>query len=334
MSTANTPGWGCCCGVVAPLAGRIPAELPIPHMGWNALSIVRPGGILKYVSQGECVYFVHSYAAWGCEDSLCATAEYGAPSRRPCRGGTYTAASSTRRRARARAGHTAGLLRTGGRAMLIYPAIDLYEGKAVRLYRGDYARMTVYSAHPVEVARDFARQGATHMHVVDLEGARGRLDAQPGHGAGDSALQRAVRGVRRRLRSLEAVEAVLSAGRGPGHTGHGGRGGRAAAGDGGARVRQPPGRGRGPAADASWPVRRLDGDQLPHGGGVHAAHSGPGHWHRDMHGHQPRRCHERGEHRALPAALPGLRRGPDWPPAACPPWRTCARCARWGCTGP
>lgn len=72
-------GLGLLRGVVAPLAGRIPAELPIPHMGWNALSIVRPGGILKYVSQGECVYFVHSYAAWGCEDSLCATAEYGAP---------------------------------------------------------------------------------------------------------------------------------------------------------------------------------------------------------------------------------------------------------------
>lgn len=56
--------------------------------------------------------------------------------------------------------------------MIIYPAIDLYEGKAVRLYKGDYAQMTVYSHDPVAVAADFKRQGATHIHLVDLEGAK------------------------------------------------------------------------------------------------------------------------------------------------------------------
>lgn len=56
--------------------------------------------------------------------------------------------------------------------MLIFPAIDLYEGRAVRLYKGDYAKMTVYSEDPAAVARDFAAQGARHMHTVDLEGAR------------------------------------------------------------------------------------------------------------------------------------------------------------------
>ena len=56
--------------------------------------------------------------------------------------------------------------------MVIYPAIDLFEGKAVRLLRGDYARMTVYSEDPVAVAMDFRAQGATHIHLVDLEGAR------------------------------------------------------------------------------------------------------------------------------------------------------------------
>lgn len=56
--------------------------------------------------------------------------------------------------------------------MLIFPAIDLYEGKAVRLYKGDYDQMTVYSDHPEEIARDFAAKGATHVHLVDLEGAR------------------------------------------------------------------------------------------------------------------------------------------------------------------
>lgn len=56
--------------------------------------------------------------------------------------------------------------------MLIFPAIDLYGGKAVRLYKGDYAQMTVYSDDPVSVARDFAAAGAQCIHLVDLEGAR------------------------------------------------------------------------------------------------------------------------------------------------------------------
>ena len=56
--------------------------------------------------------------------------------------------------------------------MVIYPAIDLYEGKAVRLFKGDYARMTVYNENPVAVALDFQNSGATHIHLVDLEGAK------------------------------------------------------------------------------------------------------------------------------------------------------------------
>ena len=56
--------------------------------------------------------------------------------------------------------------------MLIFPAIDLYEGKAVRLLRGDYTQMTVYSDKPWEIASDFALQGAVWLHTVDLEGAK------------------------------------------------------------------------------------------------------------------------------------------------------------------
>lgn len=56
--------------------------------------------------------------------------------------------------------------------MIIYPAIDLFEGKAVRLFKGDYGKMTVYNENPVEVALDFKAQGATHIHLVDLEGAK------------------------------------------------------------------------------------------------------------------------------------------------------------------
>ena len=56
--------------------------------------------------------------------------------------------------------------------MILFPAIDLYEGKAVRLFKGDYAQMTVYSEHPEEIGKDFAACGATHAHLVDLEGAK------------------------------------------------------------------------------------------------------------------------------------------------------------------
>ena len=56
--------------------------------------------------------------------------------------------------------------------MLIYPAIDLFEGKAVRLFKGDYAQMQVFNDDPISVAKDFAAQGATCIHLVDLEGAK------------------------------------------------------------------------------------------------------------------------------------------------------------------
>ncbi len=56
--------------------------------------------------------------------------------------------------------------------MIIYPAIDLYKGMAVRLFKGDYNQMTIYSENPLEVALDFEKSGATHIHMVDLEGAK------------------------------------------------------------------------------------------------------------------------------------------------------------------
>lgn len=56
--------------------------------------------------------------------------------------------------------------------MKIFPAIDLYDKKAVRLYKGDYAQMTIYSENPIEVAREFEKAGAQYIHMVDLEGAK------------------------------------------------------------------------------------------------------------------------------------------------------------------
>lgn len=55
--------------------------------------------------------------------------------------------------------------------MKLFPAIDLFDGKAVRLFKGDYSKMTIYSENPQEIALDFYNSGALNMHVVDLQGA-------------------------------------------------------------------------------------------------------------------------------------------------------------------
>lgn len=70
-------GIGLLHGQVIPMQGTIPAGLKIPQMGWNALLVKRSHPLLKNVREGDCVYFVHSYYASDCEDSLVATTEYG-----------------------------------------------------------------------------------------------------------------------------------------------------------------------------------------------------------------------------------------------------------------
>ena len=70
-------GLGLLRGSVVPMEGAIPAELKVPHIGWNALHLKASHPIFKYVKENDSVYFVHSYYARDCEDSLLATAEYG-----------------------------------------------------------------------------------------------------------------------------------------------------------------------------------------------------------------------------------------------------------------
>ena len=70
-------GLGLLKGEISPIADVIGENLSIPHIGWNPLIIKKETPLLKYVKKGECVYFVHSYYAKGCDESLIATAEYG-----------------------------------------------------------------------------------------------------------------------------------------------------------------------------------------------------------------------------------------------------------------
>ena len=72
-------GLGLIPGEVRPIAEVIPADLKIPHIGWNALDIPKPHPIFANVRPGDCVYFVHSYYGARCDESVIATTEYGAP---------------------------------------------------------------------------------------------------------------------------------------------------------------------------------------------------------------------------------------------------------------
>lgn len=96
--------------------------------------------------------------------------------------------------------------------MIILPAIDLYDKKAVRLYKGDYANMTVYSENPIEIARDFEISGAEWIHMVDLEGARDGSTpnlAIVAKVASETSLKVEIGGG---IRNIETVEKYLSSG--------------------------------------------------------------------------------------------------------------------------
>ncbi len=72
-------GLGIISGNIVSMQGEIPSDLNIPHIGWNALNIQKLSPILKYIKEGDCVYFVHSYYATQCDDCITSTAEYGIP---------------------------------------------------------------------------------------------------------------------------------------------------------------------------------------------------------------------------------------------------------------
>ena len=70
-------GLGLLKGDIVPMAGAIPADLKIPHIGWNALRFTGENELFRYIADGDFVYFVHSFYATNCDDSVIATAEYG-----------------------------------------------------------------------------------------------------------------------------------------------------------------------------------------------------------------------------------------------------------------
>jgi glutamine amidotransferase len=71
-------GLGLIPGAVRPIADVIPADFKIPHIGWNALRIRQAHPLFRYIQDGDCVYFVHSFYAADCDEAVIADAEYGA----------------------------------------------------------------------------------------------------------------------------------------------------------------------------------------------------------------------------------------------------------------
>lgn len=72
-------GLGLIHGQIISMEGKVPDCLNIPHIGWNALHFAKESPIFRYVKEGDCVYFVHSFYGVNCDDSVTATAEYGIP---------------------------------------------------------------------------------------------------------------------------------------------------------------------------------------------------------------------------------------------------------------
>ena len=96
--------------------------------------------------------------------------------------------------------------------MKLFPAIDIYGGKAVRLLHGDYAKMTIYNENPLAVAEDFIACGAKNIHIVDLEGAKDGTTPNleiVKQIANETTLCTEIGGG---IRNMETVETYLSAG--------------------------------------------------------------------------------------------------------------------------
>lgn len=96
--------------------------------------------------------------------------------------------------------------------MKIFPAIDLYGGKAVRLFKGDYSKMTVYSENPLKVAHDFEQKGAEFIHLVDLEGAKDGTTPNFETVKSIAENTRLFTEIGGGIRSMETVEKYLGAG--------------------------------------------------------------------------------------------------------------------------
>ena len=148
----------------------------MPHIGWEPVEWTRESPLTDGIDEETPFYFVHSFAPRPAQESdVLGVATHGerfvcAIARPPIYGVQFHPEKSSG------AGlHCLGELRRAlrlGCRVILYPAIDVRDGRAVRLVQGDYERETVFDADPSDAARRWVEQGAAALHVVDLDGAR------------------------------------------------------------------------------------------------------------------------------------------------------------------
>ena len=153
-------------------ARRARAEGPAHRL--EPRHVTRPARLTAGLGDAAAFYHVHSFACRPADASdVVGTGEYGERFASIVERGNVWACSSTPRSPRATASRccaTSPAARVGG--MILYPAIDIRGGRAVRLAQGDFEEETVYDDDPLEAARSWVEAGARYLHVVDLDGAR------------------------------------------------------------------------------------------------------------------------------------------------------------------
>ena len=170
-------GLGLLAGPVTALAA---GGLKVPHIGWTPVSWERESRLTDGIASGTPFYFVHSFVARPEPGELLGTAEYGERVLPAWPSAATSSASSSTRRSRAPPGcgcsptspASAPPCQPRRAGVILYPAIDIRGGQAVRLLQGDYDHETVYDADPVDAAKRWAGEGAEFLHVVDLDGAK------------------------------------------------------------------------------------------------------------------------------------------------------------------
>ena len=145
--------------------------LPVPHMGWNQLSLRRESPLTAGIADGDYVYFVHSYSVAARRRRRSRPAITAASSRLSCSSGNFFGDAVPPGALRRRRPATACEFPEPARMELI-PAIDLRGGRCVRLLQGRFDAETRYSSEPAQLLERYRSLGAATVHVVDLDGAR------------------------------------------------------------------------------------------------------------------------------------------------------------------
>lgn len=160
-----------CLGIIPARVKRFQSkELSIPHIGWNTVQQTGIDTLFTTVPDNAYMYFVNSYylepGPW-----MRGATQYSQSAATVVRWNNYIGTQFHPEKS-----GEAGLqlLRNfcTGESIEVWPAIDILDGKCVRLRQGDYTAVTEYSENPVEVAKQFAKQGVAGIHVVDLDAAK------------------------------------------------------------------------------------------------------------------------------------------------------------------